>query len=107
MPEIFVRWLAIAAGELVREHLCPDAVDAKRIVAASRQSAEIMAPMEQDTTKGRAALRVQDPARLTHLLATAAVRASSGHSGSDSAPTVADGLKTISAPLRPNICAKH
>jgi hypothetical protein len=37
-------------------------------------------------------------------LAMAALRASMGHMGSERAPTVADGLNTISAPLTPNIC---
>jgi hypothetical protein len=48
----------------------------------------------------RTARNAQQP----NLLAMAALRASIGHMGSDSAPTVAEGLNTISAPLRPKAC---
>ena len=58
MPKILVRWLAIATGELVREHLGPDAVDAKRIVAASQRSVH-NDTHAQDTTRGGAAPRVR------------------------------------------------
>jgi hypothetical protein len=37
----------------------------------------------------------------------AALRASTPHMGSLSAPTVADGLNTISAPFSPNPCVDH
>jgi hypothetical protein len=37
-----------------------------------------------------------------YVLAIAALRASIGHMGSDKPPTVAEGLKTISAPFKPN-----
>ncbi len=40
-------------------------------------------------------------------LAMAAHLASIGHIGSESAPTVADGLKTISAPFKPYIILKE
>ena len=39
-----------------------------------------------------------------HLLAMAALRASTGHIGSLSSPTVAEGLNTTSAPLSPKPC---
>lgn len=44
------------------------------------------------------------PTKRAHLLAMAALRASMGHIGSLSAPTVAEGLNTISAPLSPKPC---
>lgn len=52
----------------------------------------------------RAPAAPASPAHKAHLLAIAALRASMGHIGSLSAPTVAEGLNTISAPLSPKPC---